>query len=676
MRALEVQSRALGKMLERMAPEHSAEVEEEFRTLAVRYGPLLEEALLKHGSGPDIIWFGVIDWDFRIQRPQHLAMRLADLGSRVFYVSIVFEAMDKDGRFRIIRSVYPGVFELRLKLAGPLPENIYGGFTPDQIAELRASLDEVLLLLHLRSLRAVVQYPSWLPVITSMPGVGIVHDCLDLISGFSNVPPDMLRLEEKLVEQADAIVVPSQPLAEHVATARSCVVIRNGADVKFFSDGAQGESVAVADRLPEQRPIIGYFGALSHWFEIDWIEDCARCHPDWTFEIVGSLQECDTTEVQYLPNVRLLGEQPYASLPDRLSNWNVAIIPFKLLDLIKCTNPVKLYEYMAAGKPVVASAMPEVVQATDLVYIAKDALDFGRQIERALNENTPELAELRREWSRQHDWWSRAFQFRELLDRLRPKVSIVILCFNNLSYTEACINSVLTLSDYENLQIIVVDNASIDETSAYLRRLAAYDSRVKVILNDENLGFAAGNNVGIRAATGDYVILLNNDIYVTRGWISDLIRPLQLDPTVGMAGPLTNNIGNEQKVKIAYTCMTEMQEKARMLVRRYPRRCFFTSGLAFFCVAIRREAIENVGLLDESYTVGFFEDDDYCRRVAAAGYKLVIADDVFVHHRLSASFDALGAARKKELMEHNRAVYESKWGTWIPHRYRDEAGFG
>jgi hypothetical protein len=99
-------------------------------------------------------------------------------------------------------------------------------------------------------------------------------------------------------------------------------------------------------------------------------------------------------------------------------------------------------------------------------------------------------------------------------------------------------------------------------------------------------------------------------------------------------------------------------------------------ALAFFCVAIRRDVIAKVGLLDEEYQLGFFEDDDYCARARQAGYRVVVCDDVFVHHHLSASFGKLGTLERGALMKRNRELFESKWGPWEPHRYRDAPGFG
>ena len=91
---------------------------------------------------------------------------------------------------------------------------------------------------------------------------------------------------------------------------------------------------------------------------------------------------------------------------------------------------------------------------------------------------------------------------------------------------------------------------------------------------------------------------------------------------------------------------------------------------AFFCVAMRREVFEAVGDLDEAFGIGFFEDDDYCRRIEAKGWRIACAEDVFVHHHLSGTFNKVPSAARQALFERNKAIYEAKWGAWIPHSYR------
>jgi hypothetical protein len=614
----------------------------------------------------DVIWLCVIDWHYRIQRPQHLCARLADMGARVFYISLVFEPPGAGGRFRVIQSPHRQVYEIRLRV---VCGSVYEGLSAAEVGDLQRALDELIAVMEISAPIVVVDHPAWQPVACGVPGATVVYDCLDLATGFSTAAAATGSYEAALLAAADLVVTASQPLAEHVAHYRAgSVVIRNAADVDFFARG-------FTDRAASERPIIGYFGAISDWFNIEWIERAAAARPGWEFRLIGGTHGCDTARAAALPNVRFYGERPYRDLPAFLHDFDVAVIPLKMIELIRCTNPVKLYEYMAAGKAVVAGPMPEVINATDLVYVADDAFTFVERIEQALAEDRPSLRQRRLAWARQHTWEDRARRLVETIDASFPLVSVVVLTYNNWRFTEACLASLRQDSDYPHLEIIVVDNASTDETRDRLCEFERQDDRVRVVLNDANLGFAAGNNVGLRAARGEYAILLNNDTVVTRGWVRDLIRPMQLDPSIGLVGPLTNDIGNEQKLSLMYADEKEMAEVARRVVRERLRRRFRTTNLAFFCVAIGRSVLDEVGLLDEAYEVGFFEDDDYCRRVLQAGYKLVIADDVFVHHHLSASFHALGAGRDA-LLARNRAVFEARWGPWQPHRYRNEPGFG
>ncbi|HVB17760.1 MAG TPA: glycosyltransferase, partial [Stellaceae bacterium] len=519
-------------------------------TPAKRYGALFAEASRKTGHGRDMIWLGVIDWNFRIQRPQHLAANLADAGARIFYVSLAFEPADAQGRFRILDMPHPGVFEIRMRLASDPAESVYRGLSEAAVGELQLALDEAIAVLGIAAPVVLVEHPAWHKVACGVPGATVVYDCLDLATGFTEAPPSLAEAEAALLSRADLVVTASRPLAEHLMPQRSSVIIRNAADFDFFAQGFTDRPVG--DRPGGERPVIGYFGAIADWFNIGWIEACATARPDWDFRLIGRTSGCDTSRAAALPNVRFYGERPYRDLPTLLSQFDVALIPFKINELIRCTNPVKLYEYMAAGKPVVAAPMPEVIEATDLVYIADDLRSFSARIAEALAEDTPVLRARRREWASQHTWPSRVQLLAEAIEGGVPPVSVIILAYNNWEYTQACLASVRRWSDYPNLEIIVVDNASSDQTRDRLQALADQDDRIKIVLNDTNLGFAGGNNAGLRVARGEYVILLNNDTVVTHGWVRDLIRPMQRDPTIGLAGPLTNNIGNEQKIKAGY----------------------------------------------------------------------------------------------------------------------------
>ncbi len=262
------------------------------------------------------------------------------------------------------------------------------------------------------------------------------------------------------------------------------------------------------------------------------------------------------------------------------------------------------------------------------------------------------------------------FQVKQRLASLFPKVSIVVLTYNNLEYTRLCLTSIFTQTTYPNYEVIVVDNGSQDATPAYLNLLAAERANVKVILNQTNEGYARGNNQGVAASTGEYLILLNNDTVVTPPWVSRLVRYAR-DPRVGMVGPVTNWSGYQSRIDAPYESLAEMQTFAETYTITHAGETFDADVLVFFCVAMRRGLYDEIGPLDERFGRGTYEDIDYSLRVTRAGYRLICARDVFVHHWGSASFALLDGKEHLRLVESNLRKFEEKWQTKWRHRPPD-----
>jgi glycosyltransferase involved in cell wall biosynthesis len=197
------------------------------------------------------------------------------------------------------------------------------------------------------------------------------------------------------------------------------------------------------------------------------------------------------------------------------------------------------------------------------------------------------------------------------------------------------------------------------------------NSSVCVEINDDNRGFAAANNQGALLASGDILVFLNNDTIPPRGWIEGLMRWLE-DPETGMVGPVTNRTCNEAQIDAPYRTFGELEVFASEYTHQHAGQAAEIPMLAMFCVAIRREVFERVGPLDEQFQVGMFEDDDYAQRVRQAGYKIVCAEDVFVHHFGQAALGELCIEGKYDyILESNRRRFEAKWGIqWQPHRRR------
>ncbi|GIX34501.1 MAG: hypothetical protein KatS3mg126_0280 [Lysobacteraceae bacterium] len=615
----------------------------------------------------DVIVFPVIDWHFRIQRPQHLARELALAGHRVFYLYTRPEAGAEVDGFEWVETPEPGVYLVRLRSSNARVPNLYTErLAGADLDHLRSALYALADHAGIVAPVAIVDLPFWRPLAEALPSTLMVYDCMDYHAGFSTNSSEMLDQEAALVDAADLVVTTSSWLHDEVGKRRPNRLIPNAAEVQRFREAG------MRPRQRDGRVLVGYIGAIAEWFDLDLVIAAARALPEFDFELVGAVTDIDPSPAEELPNLRFLGEVPYSEAADHVARFDVCIIPFQLTTLTQATNPVKVYEYLAAGRPVVATPLPELRACLPLVRLAAGPEDFVSALrEAAAERNDTALVEQRMRWASGHDWAARASSLRSALLELQPKVSVIVLCWNNRCFTEACLTSLERHTDYPDWELILVDNASEDGTPELLHQFAAGRPNVKLVLNESNLGFAAGNNAGIRQATGEIVILLNNDTYVTPGWMQGLVGHLLRNPSLGAVGPVTNNIGNEARVEIHYGDMEQMVREAARLTRGKSRQLLPIGVLAFFCVAIRRQAIEAIGLLDEGFGQGFFEDDDYCRRLEQAGFDIAVAEDVFVHHHLSGSFSTIDQDKRKELFERNKAYYESKWGEWKPHRYRD-----
>ncbi|WP_267778554.1 glycosyltransferase, partial [Vibrio cholerae] len=609
----------------------------------------------------------VIDWDFRVQRPQHLCMQLAKLGNGVIYFSTTFNITNQPG-FTILDSPAKNVICCRLNMNENV--NIYRDcLNEDQSTFLAKSLLSVSRAFGKAEVYSILNLPFWHSAVKKLPKNTVVYDCMDHHAGFSTNSFEMLKQENTLLKEADLVITTAELLSKNISEARENVIIRNGAEIDYF------KATPSEELLEKSRPVVGYYGAIAEWFDTDLVLKTAKLLPQYDFVLIGNV----TTDVSCFKNqsnIKLLGEVPYKDLTKYLVSFDVCIIPFIINDLTLCTNPVKVYEYLAAGKPVVATAMPEVVLIEEKVFIASDAEAFSLSIEKAMEtKDDAELVTDRKKWAESHDWLERARHLESEMELLTngnkaAKVSIVVLTFNNLKLTKDCLESIERNTTYVNFEVIIVDNASTDGSIDYLENFCSRRDNYLFISNERNLGFAKGNNVGLEKATGDILVVLNNDTYVGPYWLEGLVGALEKNPELGIVGPVTNNIGNEAKINISYGNWVQLNNSAINYIVENRNKLYPVECLAFFCVAIPRSVYESVGPISEDYGLGFFEDDDYCKAVEKAGFKIAVVEDSFVHHHLSASFNKLKSSRKQELMNTNKAIFEKKWGPWKPHKYR------
>lgn len=613
----------------------------------------------------DFFRFPVIEWDFRWQRPQQISVQFEKNGHRVFYFSIETFGLQKNNpsfeeiaKNIVIKELQPNIYWVKLCSKSFL--NAYRDtIAEDDLKIINQSLEYLKKKFNIGATYSILDLPFWADVSLKLNNNLTIYDCMDDHEGFSTNSVEMLSKEEKLIHSANMVLTSSQRLYDKTLPKNPrTILVRNAGEYNHFSKSPTNFANEVKGL---KSPIIGYYGAISEWFDIELIEQLAKRNSNWTFVLVGNTFGCDTSSVEKMSNVVLTGEVPYESLPSYLYKFDVCLIPFLINNLTLATNPVKVYEYLAAGKPIVSTRLPELEYMKNLVYLADTVEDFETSIRKSLNEGNMQLVEERKKYAANHTWETRYHEIMQHLIVPKPKVSIVIVTFNNWSYTKQCLESLIRNNEYQNLEIIIVDNASTDETKIQLARLS--NPNIKVLFSPENLGFAGGNKAGCNLATGEYIILLNNDTIVTQNWVEKLIKPLRENEHIGMAGPVSNSVGNDQMLDF---CISNPLFGASDLwlqdFNQFNRGKFrYTDLLGFYCVAIKREIYEKVGDLDTNYGIGMFEDDDYCESVKSLGYKLVIVEDVFVYHHGSVSFKKLQSEHYKNIWEKNKLYFEQKW---------------
>ena len=241
-----------------------------------------------------------------------------------------------------------------------------------------------------------------------------------------------------------------------------------------------------------------------------------------------------------------------------------------------------------------------------------------------------------------------------------PKlVSIVTLSWNAPEYTKLAVQSLLSRTR-EPFEIIIVDNGSGPDTLAYLH--AIDDPHVRIIYNEKNLGFGAGNNIGMAAAKGEYIVVLNNDVLVADGWLEALLRPFQIMRSIGITAPRSNSVSGHQQIPNArYDDEAAMLAYAAERARLYRANGYYTDRAVGFCLCLPKILIDEIGGFDERFGVGNFEDDDLCMRARAAGYKIFVCEDAFIHHFGSRSFVANNVDYGATMRE-NWKYFAAKWG--------------
>jgi GT2 family glycosyltransferase len=243
---------------------------------------------------------------------------------------------------------------------------------------------------------------------------------------------------------------------------------------------------------------------------------------------------------------------------------------------------------------------------------------------------------------------------------MQPLVSLVVLGFRNFDgTTRGCLDSLLPWLDDPEIEVLVVDNGSPDDSAQKTAQWCAAHPQVKCLLNQTNLGFAGGMNWGAGQARGQWLLLVNNDTVFPNRTLDALKQVIRDAPSdVAMLGPVTNAAGNGQRLWKTGVTHDEWLQIGAWLNEHPSHQLMPAYRCDFFCIAIRRDAWTELGGLDLDFGLGYYEDFDFSLRLRRAGYGQMITEDVFILHAGSATFKASPAARA--LIKRNKKLLRSK----------------
>ncbi len=384
-----------------------------------------------------VLYFPPVEWSGLYQRPHHLAFRMAETFRRVLYVQPsglrTLSVQDIPRVWNHLRATFRGKKETSRKI----PDNMELVMAPQvpifgwkRVQSLNTSLlystlkkrlgpispDEILIW-------GSTPAPFLIDLFEKLDHSLFLFDWIDDYRLFTHLDAAVHETQDYFVQNADVVFVTSKILKKRAQAlgGENIHLFPNGVDIKHWKSAPPECS---GDELSEiASPIIGYFGTLSHWIDRELVIDLAQRHREWNFVFIGPMA-CSSylSSIFDQPNCHWLGQREYSQLPFLASCFDVCWMPFRMDELTKSINPVKVYEYLATGKPVVSSPLPDVMTLGEVVDFARNNDEYEQMLEKNIKAKKKEVyRKMRMTVAEQFGWdtlWKDAM---DILDRAIPE---------------------------------------------------------------------------------------------------------------------------------------------------------------------------------------------------------------------------------------------------------------
>lgn len=385
----------------------------------------------------DILCISTADWDnIGWTNKQHIMSRLAK-DNRILYIESLGlrqPTIRKKDILRILKRIKdwfkgPRRVNETLFIYSPIILPFHKIKMVQKINHLVLWLTLKLLLMILKFKRPILwtYSPASFSLIGRLNEKLVVYHCVDELSATPAIPTSILEMEKKLLKKADLVLTTSKSLYEKKKVFnQNTYYMPNVADVAHFMTSAENLPIP-KDIARIKHPIIGFIGTIvAYKLDIQLIKYIALTHQDWSIVLIGDVAEGDSKEeigkLKTMANIFMLGGKRYEVLPSYIKAFDVCILPNRINEYTQNMFPMKFFEYLATGKPVVLTELPAIKEYSEVCYIAKDKEEFIRHLEQSLRENDEQLINKRIEIAKKNTWEIRIEEISKLIEeKLRSK---------------------------------------------------------------------------------------------------------------------------------------------------------------------------------------------------------------------------------------------------------------
>ncbi len=636
-----------------------------------------------------IIIYGNLEFDFRPQRPQKLAAELSLLHPVTYIDPIAIDqGRGEKGLYQPMPQSHPDLYLLDLPFLGFLRENRGLWSAPLSAQESRSLFFAINCSLTRNDIRptlSIIMHPAYYAVPALSP-VPCIYDCMDLMQGFNNVHHDIAAGEARLFKDSRVTVFSSEWLHDfHQKYTNDSQVIRNGYDRKNFiihkerdSNKERVESISELEGVrSDYGLVIVYVGAIADWFSKDLFVGLIKGCQDLPirFICIGrddiGLQEACIYSGLNADLIKFTGELDHGTSMELVESADVGLIPLDHnLELIKATNPVKVYEYLSKGLKVISNPIPEVMRmqcehiriaegVKDWVAGIKDLLDLKR------DGRFPSKDDIRDSCSELlscSSWDQRSKAYFELInthmthnskcigvDAIIPTTgshTVVIDCVRSLCHFD--FSSIILILNGDPLPEVMTGLADIQDSYP--------DIPIRIYPFGEQLGFSRSVNLGISKSSAEFYLIVNDDIIFSPWSLLPIFEMIDEDKAKAPCSILnitTTNIDGDAFRPHSYYSLEDFYAESERRYYNYGTFQIEAKRLGMNCSLVPKTVFESVGGLPEVSGLGYGEDDIFFMKALELGYSLMYLPGAFAHHIGSLTFNTKSVSMKTQLVKTN-----------------------